>query len=267
MATKDAQKPAVVPPPASPAGRGRRPLPGRRASSASAVGRESGVSPPKSEDITLEELGRQIRSGTYAAASSSSSARGRAGADPLVGVYKAFCGEEVIMDARAFVRLCKRAELFDASFSAHDARLAFTASMPPQQTRMDLSSFKKALGEIATKKGIDCEALYRMVAALDESTSDGVVGQDSKGVTWSDWSTSAGATGQRQAAAPSAVVGDLRATAGAAAPAPPAPPQDAANRPRSGRPRRPRASSLPSPSREGSDADVAAAAAAGVGSM
>lgn len=78
--------------------------------------------------------------------------------------FKAFCSDGAEMDSKSFVKLCKRCCLLDNKFTAHDARLVFTTTVPVNHVRMDLRSFEEALAGVAAKRGLDQGLVRRMVA-------------------------------------------------------------------------------------------------------
>lgn len=159
-----------------------------------------------------------------------------AGACSVEGTFRVLRGEDTSIDAKTFVKLCRRCGLVDSQFSTHDARLVYSASMPLQKARMELSNFQSALADIAEKRGLGLEVVLSMVSSYEHASADG---QDNVRVSWADWSVKT-------------VV--LK----------PLPPQDAgvaARRPRSSE-HRPRSSSVPSVGTPGS---VSRGGSAGVG--
>lgn len=89
--------------------------------------------------------------------------------------FKLFCGKLPAMDARAFVKLCKRCCLLDQSFSAHDARLLFSATLPVTLELMDLRIFERALSRVAAKRGLSKAVVFRMVAWYERPGEGGQV--------------------------------------------------------------------------------------------
>jgi len=109
------------------------------------------------------------------------------------GTFKTFCGAAAEMSSKSFVRLCKECCLLDDRFSAHDARLVFSAAAPIGHVCLDLSSFDNALVQVASKKGTSIGHVRRMVSWFQTPKFErprSAAGAYQHANTWSEGSSS-----------------------------------------------------------------------------
>lgn len=78
--------------------------------------------------------------------------------------FSGFCGGQPDMDAKGFVKLCKRSRLVDDTFTSQEARLVFGSAVHLTQVRMDFESFICALRQVASRKNMEESLVYRLVA-------------------------------------------------------------------------------------------------------
>jgi len=83
--------------------------------------------------------------------------------DHLAEVFSAFTtGAE--MDGRAFTKCMRDADLLDSKLSTTDVDLIFTKCKAAGKRKIDLATFRKALGLIATRKGCTEDEVIREVS-------------------------------------------------------------------------------------------------------
>lgn len=92
---------------------------------------------------------------------------GSPGGQPtLESTFRAFRGPRPGLDSKTFAKICKEGNLLSGDLLAIDAELLFAKVMPRGQRSMGFEQFKVAMQAVATKKGMDINAVCRAVAAL-----------------------------------------------------------------------------------------------------
>ncbi len=72
----------------------------------------------------------------------------------LESVFRNFAGGSHEMDGRQFAKLCKDAGLLDKKLTATDVDLIFAKVKDKSARKISYSQFENALGQFATKKGV-----------------------------------------------------------------------------------------------------------------
>ena len=75
------------------------------------------------------------------------------------------------MDSAKFFKLCKEAKLFNKTFRANDVDIIFTRNKIKTARKMDWLGFKRAVREVAQKRG---DAIEAMVAKILDETANGI---------------------------------------------------------------------------------------------